>query len=62
MSRYFHSYRRPYVEDERFDGEAPLTPIVNVPEHEAVDTGLVWSDGSTIWRAPNPIGFGAKIE
>lgn len=36
------------------DAPAPLT----VCDHEAVDTGLLDARGETIWRMPNPIGFG----
>ena len=47
-----------WVEDETFSPEPPPSPPISVPEHEAVDTGLLWADGSTVWRRPNPIGFG----
>lgn len=57
MSRYFT--RRPsafYVEDDVMrEAIRPDTP--QVPEHVAVDTGLLTASGDTIWRAPDPIGF-----
>jgi len=34
----------------------------DVPEHVAVDTGLIDLDGNAIMRAPNPIGFGKDDE
>ena len=53
--------RRPassgWIEDEHFAPEPSPTPILSVCEHEAVDTGLLWGDGSPVLRAPNPIGF-----
>ncbi|MFS0736915.1 hypothetical protein ABC347_07685 [Sphingomonas sp. 1P06PA] len=59
MSRY--SRRPPRACDDE-DYDPPLIPDLTVPDHESVDTGLLWADGSTIWRDPNPIGFGRNDE
>lgn len=63
MSRYT---RRPvarhWVEDDRFGDEAPMIAHLSVSDHEAVDTGLLWADGSRVMRSPNPIGFCAEID
>ena len=60
MSRYIRMrpQSRAWIEDETFRDERPMSHSVEVDSHEAVDTGLMWADGSTVWRAPNPIGFG----
>lgn len=57
MPRYFTRPRSSlWVEDTvPREGRVPDTP--NVPEHVATDTGLLDANGSTIWRAPPPIGF-----
>lgn len=54
MPRYFT--RSFYVEDELYR-EAERPEIPEVPEHIAVNTGLLDRHGGTIWRAPDPIGF-----
>lgn len=59
MPRYF-TRRAPrsslWVEDDVYrEGRVPDTP--QVPEHVAVDTGLLDATGDTIWRAPPPMGF-----
>lgn len=59
MSRYIRAASgRLYAEDHTFDEERPMLPDIVVSEHVAVDTGLLWSDGAPVLRAPNPIGFG----
>lgn len=60
-------YRRParssgWVEDETFSPEPLPVPHLSVAEHGVVDTGLLWSDGEPVVRAPNPIGFGRDEE
>lgn len=56
MPRYFTRPRSFWVEDEvAREGNRAETPMV--PEHVAVDTGLLDANGGTIWRAPDPIGF-----
>jgi len=64
MSRYCRQQpsSRLFVEDAIFDGERPGLPDIQVASHAACDTGLLWPDGSIIWRAPNPIGFGGELE
>ena len=47
-----------WVEDDVSSSDAPLIPSLSVDDHECVDTGLLWCDGSPVLRAPNPIGFG----
>ncbi|MCW2405046.1 hypothetical protein M2336_001675 [Sphingobium sp. B1D7B] len=46
-----------WVEDEDFSPEPSPSMSLTVSEHEAVDTGLLWSDGAPVMRLPNPIGF-----
>lgn len=65
MARYVRaatSADRHWLEDIVFDNEKPLIPSLLVSEHECVDTGLLWSDGTTVLRAPNPIGFGSELD
>ncbi|MCB4862380.1 hypothetical protein K7W03_22580 [Sphingobium sp. PNB] len=63
MSRYFTRPRSlERIQDDFWDNEAPLLPSVSVPDHEATDTGILDRHGDTIWRAPNPIGFGRNEE
>jgi hypothetical protein len=64
VSRYVKrpATSRLYVEDATFLEESPMLPSISVDSSEAVKTGLLWADGSTVWRAPNPIGFGRDEE
>lgn len=62
MSRYFTQPPRAYVADDLWPEDAPMIPTLSVSDHQAVDTGLVNATGDTIWRAPNPIGFGRDGE
>lgn len=50
--------RSSWVADVTYEDEQPLVPSLSVDDHECVDTGLLWADGTAILRAPNPIGFG----
>lgn len=62
MARYFSAPRasRSRADDDwYFD---PLIPDLSVPDHGPVDTGLLDAHGDTIWRAPNPMGFGRNEE
>jgi hypothetical protein len=57
--RYVRSAKPLYVETPLWaDQQNPLVPQISVAEHDSVDTGLLWHDGSRIYRAPFPIGFG----
>lgn len=38
--------------------DRPLLPDLFLPEHVAVNTGLLDARGRPIMRAPNPCGFG----
>ena len=61
MARYF-SRPKAWVEDEDA-WDAPICDhIPTVNDHEPVDTGLLDAGGNTIWRAPNPVGFGKDDE
>ena len=57
MSRYAKPARANFYDDDN-----PLLPNLSVDEHEAVDTGLIWTTGEPIMRMPNPIGFGRDEE
>jgi hypothetical protein len=62
MSRYFTQPRANlplYV--EQLWGNESFKPHLDVPDHEATDTGLLDHRGDTIMRAPNPMGFQAKL-
>lgn len=37
-------------------------PVPTVDDHQPRDTGLLDANGNTIWRLPNPIGFGRDDE
>jgi hypothetical protein len=59
MSRYF---TRPRQAKAWFEANhQPMLPNLDVPDHEAVETGLVDQRGDPIMRAPNPFGFGSKL-
>ncbi|SKB30981.1 hypothetical protein SAMN06295920_101679 [Rhizorhabdus histidinilytica] len=53
---------RGWVEDETFSTDKPLLPHFEVDGSEDVDTGLIWSDGTPIYRTARPIGFGRDEE
>ncbi len=58
MTRYF---KRPpqsfYVEDDHYSPRPGPLASLTVPEHEAINTGLLDKDGDIVWRAPNEMGF-----
>lgn len=66
MPRYFrkpaHTSPRLCDDDGEEWYEEPLISNVEVDDSEAIFTGLLDSDGSPIYRAPNPIGFGRDDE
>jgi hypothetical protein len=66
MSRYVRgpvrTVSRGWIEDPTFPEDAAMIPSLEVDGHECVETGLLWADGSTIMRAPNPLGFGRDGE
>lgn len=59
MARYV---TRPKADDDYWPETAPFITSLTVSDHEAADTGLLDADGNTIWRLPNPIGFGRDDE
>ena len=60
MSRYFTAAPKPRA--DWADGDYPMLPDLSVADHEATDTGLLDASGDSIWRAPNPMGFGRDGE
>ena len=60
MPRY--APRAGWIEDETYDGDRPLVPNLSIPEHEPVNTGLLYASGEPIMRLPNEIGFHAQID
>ena len=62
MSRYY-AVRAPaaiWVGDDVFVDS--MRPALNVPDHEATDTGLLDANGNQIMRAPRAMGFGRRSE
>ncbi len=51
-----------WVEDEIFSSNIGRNDPPSVAEHQPVPTGLLWSDGAPIMRAPNPVGCGKDDE
>lgn len=65
MSRYFtrpRSAKPLFIETPLWDDAEPQRLHLDVPEHEAVETGLIDVRGEPIMRAPNPVGFGRDRE
>lgn len=66
MSRYVRgkvvAAKPLYIETPLWGDEESLQPSLTVDDHEAVDTGLIWSTGEPIMRLPNPIGFGRSFD
>ena len=60
MARYVRMTQRQRAWD--IDEDEPFRPHLTVDDHEAVETGLVWSDGEPVMRTPNPMGFGRDGE
>lgn len=42
--------------------DMPMSHVPYVDDSTLTPTGLVDADGVPLWRLPNPIGFGRKIE
>lgn len=61
MPRYFAKPARSFDDDEYWP-EPSLITSIDVCDHVAVDTGLLDADGNSIFRAPNPVGFGRDDE
>jgi hypothetical protein len=55
MARYVS--RKPRADDDYDWYEPPFLTSVEVTESEPVDTGLLDSEGNSIWRVNDPIGF-----
>lgn len=62
MTRYFSKPKSFYVADEDSWESPSMCPDITVCDHEPTDTGLLDENGETIWRAPNPVGFGKDEE
>ena len=60
MARYVVRVPRAWIEDD-IDAESHRPDII-VQLHEAADTGLLDAGGNSIFRLPNPIGFGRDEE
>lgn len=62
MSRYFiqRAARSFWTGDDVFVSAQNYIPTV--PDHEAIDTGLIDLDGNAIVRVPLAIGFGRRDE
>lgn len=57
-------YVRAQIENPKmfWGDDPPLIPNLTVDNHECVETGLIWKDGTPIMRAPYPIGYGRDDE
>ncbi len=62
MSRYFTRPRSSKPRADWIDDDRPLIPNLDVPEHEARETGLLDKYGDPIMCAPRPVGFGRMEE
>jgi hypothetical protein len=64
MARYFArpNVKSGWIEDEVCADDSPMIPCLLVDGHEAVDTGLLDEAGNSIYRFPNPMGFGRDEE
>lgn len=62
MPRYVRLARPAKAYRDDWDGVEPAAREVQVCDHEYVDTGLMFADGSPIMKAPTPIGFGRDDE
>jgi hypothetical protein len=64
MSRYFTrpaAAKPVYIETPLWGDEEPHRPHLSVDEHEPSFTGLLDHKGEEIWKAPNEMGFHAKL-
>lgn len=61
MSRYV-KHAAPTRSEDNWRDQGPMLPQITVSDSEDVDTGLIWNDGSAIYRTANPIGFGRDDE
>lgn len=46
-----------FIETPLWPDAKPMRHSLAVPDHEAVDTGLITATGEPIMRVPNPLGF-----
>lgn len=67
MARYFTrpktaATRALWVSDDLDEPARAGRLSIDVPEHEATDTGILDARGETIWRAPRGMGFLAEMD
>lgn len=64
MSRYFVRPRAAHHDTPNWiwGPEPRQVPDLYVPEHTAVETGILDKDGGMVMRAPRSIGFGRDDE
>lgn len=62
MTRYVRQTAPRQYSDAWADDAFAEPAMLTVCDHDAVDTGLLFDDGTPILRAPNPIGFGREDE
>lgn len=63
--RYFarpRAHRPLYVEDDTYESQKAMLPPIVVPDHEAVNTGVLNVNGDDIWRSCRPMGFGRDAD
>lgn len=61
--RYIKAGLPLYIETPSWgDDEGSLKPCLTVDDAKRVHTGLIWADGTPVYRVPDPIGFGRAGE
>lgn len=58
--KYTRAAKPLYVETPLWNDAEPHRPSLEVADAKAVNTGLLWPDGSPIMRVNDPIGFGRQ--
>jgi hypothetical protein len=61
LSRYFIQTANLPLYVEQLWGDESFKPSLIASDHEATNTGLLDHRGNKIMRAPNPVGFTAKL-
>lgn len=60
MTRYARRVPRPRATHLDPDSDWSFVPYLEVDGPKWTDTGLLWPDGTEVWRGPEPLGFGKR--